>query len=224
MDIHRMERNKKLAERRERGEAQVSDDEDDELSPYVVVVPSGEESQSDRGPIAGADSTNNQPATNLLFDEIVAEKNSFLAHDNSIPIPIFSLAKNGISPPLTLSLAASLVRIRSINVKTVKHGAGETTKVTILDISNFPSEKALEHAPWCTCCNTFMVFLEFSCGKRIYEGFARHYNHMLSDPLKYGARSLNLKQESRAASGGGCECAERLLEGRPVLADTSLRF
>ncbi|KAJ7658474.1 hypothetical protein B0H17DRAFT_1213218 [Mycena rosella] len=47
-------------------------------------------------------------STKLLFDDTVAEKNSFRANDNSIPEAIYSLAKNGISPPLTLFLPASL--------------------------------------------------------------------------------------------------------------------
>ncbi|KAJ6453350.1 hypothetical protein C8R45DRAFT_801347, partial [Mycena sanguinolenta] len=116
------------------------------------------------------------------FDDAVAEKNSFCAHDNTIPVAIYSLAKNGISPPLNLFLPTSLERIRSSNVKTVKHGTGETSKVTVIDLTDFPSEEDLDLATWCTCYNTFLIFLEGSSGARIIQGFAAHYNRVLTDP------------------------------------------
>jgi hypothetical protein len=102
----------------------------------------------------------------------IAEKNSFRTHDNTIPGAIRSLAKNGISPALTLFLPASLERIRSSNVKTVKHGTGETTKITVIDLTDFPNEQELDQATWCTCYNTFLTFLEGTAGTRIFEGFA----------------------------------------------------
>ncbi|KAJ7797884.1 hypothetical protein B0H13DRAFT_1933949 [Mycena leptocephala] len=86
------------------GEESVSEDDTDELSPFLMVIPS-----------------DMSPPSKLLFDDHVAEKNSFHAHYNSIP-PIYSLAKNGISPPHTLFLLESLERVLSSNVKTVKHG------------------------------------------------------------------------------------------------------
>ncbi|KAJ7465709.1 hypothetical protein FB451DRAFT_980202, partial [Mycena latifolia] len=116
------------------------------------------------------------------FDDHVAEKNSFRAYDNSIPNAIYSLAKNGISPPLTLFLPASLERVRSSNVKTVKHGTGETTKVTVIDLSDFPNEASLDQATWFTSYNTFLSFLQTAVGERIFQSFAKHYNRILSDP------------------------------------------
>ncbi|KAJ7204167.1 hypothetical protein GGX14DRAFT_369013 [Mycena pura] len=176
-----MERNVKRDERRKGGEEGVSDDEPDELTPYIVVIPSGE----------GSTSTKNQSRSGavqptedskLLFDDTVAEKNAFRAHDNTIPTAIYSLAKNGISPPLTLFLPESLERIRSSNVKTVKHGTGESTKVTVIDLSDFPDEDSLDLGTWCTCYNTSLTFIQTASGLRIFQGFAQHYNQMLADP------------------------------------------
>ncbi|KAJ7212622.1 hypothetical protein GGX14DRAFT_620923, partial [Mycena pura] len=115
------------------------------------------------------------------FDDQVAEKNTFRANDDSIPSAIASLAKNGISPPLSLFLPASLARIRSSNVKTVKHGTGETTKVTVLDVSDFPAEDTLTQSSFFTCYNTFLSFLEPITGPSIFRGFAQHYNAILKD-------------------------------------------
>ncbi|KAJ7840406.1 hypothetical protein B0H14DRAFT_2360709 [Mycena olivaceomarginata] len=109
-------------------------------------------------------------------------RNSFHTHDNSIPAAIYSLAKNGISPPLTLFLPASLERIRSSNIKTVKHGTGETTRVTVIDVSEFPDEQTLDQATFLTCYNTFLTFLESAAGERIVRSFASHYNSLLADP------------------------------------------
>ncbi|KAJ7645728.1 hypothetical protein B0H17DRAFT_1148383 [Mycena rosella] len=148
-----------------------------------MVIPSGEK------PIPGdAVDVSPQPivpshtSTKLLFDDTVAEKNSFRANNNSIPEVIYSLAKNGISPPLTLFLPASLERIHSSNVKTVKHGTGETTKITVIDVSEFPDEGTLDQANFLTCYNTFLTFMEGSAGRNIFRGFATHYDHILSDP------------------------------------------
>ncbi|KAJ7473423.1 hypothetical protein FB451DRAFT_1468234, partial [Mycena latifolia] len=116
------------------------------------------------------------------FDDHVAEKNVFRAHDNSIPSAIYSLAKNGISPPLTLFLPASLARIRSSNVKTVKHGTGESTKVTVIDLTDFPDEQTLDQATWFTSYNTYLTFMEDVVGNRTFQSFANHYNRILSDP------------------------------------------
>ncbi|KAJ7716253.1 hypothetical protein DFH07DRAFT_973950 [Mycena maculata] len=180
-EILHLERNNKRAERRTAGEENVSEDEEDELTPYVMVVPSGEKSQPEN-PAASPKSSDTPLDSKLLFSDDIAAKNSFRAHNNSIPSAVFSLAKNGLSPPLTLFLPASLERIRSSNVKTVKHGTGETTKVTVIDVSNFPDEDDLDQANWCTTYNTFLTFLESAVGPRIFESFARHYNRMLTDP------------------------------------------
>lgn len=102
------------------------------------------------------------------------EKNTFRAHNITIPAAIYSLAKNGISPPLTLFLPASLEIIRSSNVKTLKHGTGESTKVTVIDVSEFPDERTLDQATFLTCYNTFLTFLEPVSGVKIIEGFTRH--------------------------------------------------
>ncbi|KAJ6533613.1 hypothetical protein B0H19DRAFT_1383610 [Mycena capillaripes] len=167
LDAAREKRNQKRAERREKGDKEVSEDEPDELAPFL----------------AGPEALEIPPSSKqLLFEDAVAEKNSFQAHDNSIPDAVFSLAKNGISPPLTLFLPRSLERIRSGSVKTVKHGTGETTKVTVIDVSEFPDEETLDQATFLTCYNTFLTFLEASAGARIFRGFAEHYNRILIDP------------------------------------------
>ncbi|KAJ7496182.1 hypothetical protein B0H11DRAFT_2385568 [Mycena galericulata] len=184
LDAAREKRNEKREERREKGDNEVSDDEPDELTPFLVVA-------SERsGPGNSGDAAFQKTATphiahssnRLLFEDAVAEKNSFQAHDNSIPDAVFSLAKNGISPPLTLFLPQSLGRLRSGNVKTVKHGTGETTRVTVMDVSEFPDEETLDQATFLTCYNTFLTFLEASAGARIFRGFVAHYNRILSDP------------------------------------------
>ncbi|KAJ6562870.1 hypothetical protein DFH09DRAFT_1082825 [Mycena vulgaris] len=183
MEAQRVERNKKRTARREAEEDDVSADEDDDLAPYVMVVPSGEGSQLKQGPIVPSKSTANPSQdSKLLFDDAVAEKNVLRAHDNTIPTAIYSLAKNGISPLLTLFLLASLARIRSSNVKTVKHGTGESTKVTVIDLTDFPDEESMDQAVWFTCYNTFLSFLETAAGARIYQSFATHYNQILTDP------------------------------------------
>jgi hypothetical protein len=70
-----MERNRKRRERREAGEENVSADEADELSPFLMAVPSGEKSQADGGlVIAPPESTDTSPPSKLLFDDHVAEK------------------------------------------------------------------------------------------------------------------------------------------------------
>jgi hypothetical protein len=178
MDILRMERNEKRGDRRKAGEENVSDDEGEPFAPYTLVFPSGDLPPAH----GGLESTNSAPASNFLFDDDAAAANSFEANDNSIPSSIFYLAKNGISPPLTLFLPASLARIRSSNIKTVKHGTGETTKVTVIDVSDFPDEGTLDQATWFTCYNTFLTFMGLAAGPRILEGFAAHYNHILTDP------------------------------------------
>ncbi|KAJ7613012.1 hypothetical protein FB45DRAFT_729304, partial [Roridomyces roridus] len=116
------------------------------------------------------------------FGDEAAEKNTFRANNDSIPLAIFSLAKNGISPPLTLFMPDSLDRIRSSNVKTMKHGTGESTKVTVMDVSDFPNEDDLDQATWTTCYNRFLTFVEVASGEKIFRGFAAHFNEMLSDP------------------------------------------
>ncbi|KAJ7851447.1 hypothetical protein B0H13DRAFT_1729064 [Mycena leptocephala] len=178
MDILRLERNEKRGERRTAGEENVSEDEAEPFAPFTLVYPSGDLPPADGSP----GKTSPAQASTFLFDDDAAAANSFEANDNSIPSSIFYLAKNGISPPLTLFLPASLARIRSSNIKTVKHGTGETTKVTVIDVSDFPDEGALDQATWFTCYNTFLTFMGIAAGPRILEGFALHYNNILSDP------------------------------------------
>ncbi|KAJ7697910.1 hypothetical protein B0H17DRAFT_1130190 [Mycena rosella] len=166
--------------RREEG---ISDDEADELSPFLMVIPSGEKPiPGDAVDVSPQHIVPSHTSTKPLFDDTVAEKNSFRANNNSIPEVIYSLAKNRISPPLTLCLPASLERIHSSNVKTVKHGTGETTKITVIDVSEFPDEGTLDQANFLTCYNTFLTFMEGSAGRNIFRGFATHYDHILSDP------------------------------------------
>ncbi|KAJ7182085.1 hypothetical protein C8R46DRAFT_885221 [Mycena filopes] len=183
MDILRLERNNKRAERRTAGEANVSDDEEDDLTPYYLGNVSGGSPLPNVGTAAAPQVTGNAPTvpnvvaanSKVLFTDQKAANNSFRANDNTIPNAIFSLAKNGISPPLTLFLPISLDRIRSSNVKTVKHGTGET------DVSDFPDETVLEQAPWTTCYNTFLGFFDQAAESHIVRGFSLHYNNILSD-------------------------------------------
>ncbi|KAJ7732302.1 hypothetical protein B0H16DRAFT_1328814 [Mycena metata] len=185
-EILRLERNNKRDERRKAQEENVSDDEEDDLSPYIQVLGAAAAGANPLPPL-GIFTPSQVPETptvvsKLLLTDKNAAKNTFHANDNSIPAAIFSLAKNGISPPLTLFLPTSLDRIRSSNVKTVKHGTGETTKVTVLDISDFPDEATLDQATWFTCYNNFLVFLDSAAEGNIVQGFARHLNHILTDP------------------------------------------
>ncbi|KAJ7615663.1 hypothetical protein DFH06DRAFT_1108069 [Mycena polygramma] len=184
MDILRLERNNKREERRKAGEQDVSDDEEDELTAFLVVAPSGEnpQPQGETGTPPSPKLADALPNSQLLFDDAVAAKNSFHAHDDSIPTAIFSLAKNGISPPLTLFLPTSLERIRASNVKTVKHGTGDTAKVTVIDVADFPTEDSLDQATWQTSYNTFLSFMEIAVGPLTFQGFAQHYNRILTDP------------------------------------------
>ncbi|KAJ7208595.1 hypothetical protein GGX14DRAFT_365198 [Mycena pura] len=200
LDIIRLERNNKRSERRKAGEANVSEDEDDEISPYFL----GNSTGANSVPPAGLGAVPNAPGPapgpavpdpvvpgpeadpvvanpKLLFTDKNAATNSFRANDNTIPNAIFSLAKNGISPPLTLFLPASLARIRSSNVKTVKHGTGESTKVTVIDVSDFPDETTMEQAVWNSTYNTFLSFMDLAAEAHIVQGFSRHYDHILSD-------------------------------------------
>ncbi|KAJ7663373.1 hypothetical protein DFH06DRAFT_1324836 [Mycena polygramma] len=171
MDILRLERNNKREERRKAGEDGVSDDEEDELTAFLVVAPSGEnpQPQGETGTPPSLKLADALPNSQLLLDDAVAAKNSFQAHDNSIPAAVFSLAKNGISPPLTLFLPASLERIRASNVKTVKHGTGDTAKVTVIDVADFPTEDSLDQATWQTSYNTFLSFMEIAVGLLIFQ-------------------------------------------------------
>ncbi|KAJ7429534.1 hypothetical protein B0H11DRAFT_2300488 [Mycena galericulata] len=167
LDAAREKRNEKREERREKGDNEVSEDEPDELTPFLMVASAQERS----GPGNSRDAAFQKTATphiahcsnRLLFEDAVAEKNSFQAHDNSIP-------------------DASLERLRSGNVKTVKHGTGEMTRVTVIDVSEFPDEETLDQATFLTCYNTFLTFLEASAGPRIFRGFVEHYNRILSNP------------------------------------------
>ncbi|KAJ7081284.1 hypothetical protein C8R43DRAFT_1142991 [Mycena crocata] len=140
MEILPKERNNRRVERRESGEDNVLEDEADKLTLYVMVVPSGEISQPHEERETPTQPTESPSSSTLLFDDLEAEKNSVTANDNSIPLAIYSLAKNKILPPLTLFLPASLERIRLSNIKTVKHGTGESVKVTVIDIAEFPDE------------------------------------------------------------------------------------
>ncbi|KAJ7181970.1 hypothetical protein C8R46DRAFT_1210440 [Mycena filopes] len=172
LEMDRVKRNEKRTERREQGQEGVSEDEPDELAPFLMVAPSGGKA----GPpstgaasfVAPENSNDLRSSTTLLFDDTVAEKNSFKANDNSIPDATYSLARNGISPPLTLFLPTSLDRVRSGNAKTVKHGTGETTKVNVIDVSAFPDEETLSQATFVTCYNTFLTFVEGCAGARIF--------------------------------------------------------
>ncbi|KAJ7083038.1 hypothetical protein C8R43DRAFT_1142735 [Mycena crocata] len=137
MEILPKERNNRRAERREAGEDNVSEDEADKLTPYVMVVPSSEISQPH-------------------------EERETPLHGYLIPLAIYSLAKNKISPPLTLFLPASLEHIRLSNIKTVKHGTGESVKVTIIDVAEFPDEDTLEQARWFPTYNIFLTFIQSS--------------------------------------------------------------
>ncbi|KAJ6553387.1 hypothetical protein B0H19DRAFT_1296093 [Mycena capillaripes] len=183
-DALRPERNNKRAERREKGEKDVSDDEGDELSGFMMGAPSGENPAHVNHTVVVVPKSTEMTGSDaeLLFSDEAAAHYTFHANDMSIPTAIRSLAKNGISPPLNLFLAASLEHIRSSNVKTVKHGTGETTKVTVIDLSDFPAEEILDQATWLTCYNGFLMFLETSAGPLIFQSFARHYNQLLSDP------------------------------------------
>ncbi|KAJ6496425.1 hypothetical protein C8R45DRAFT_926927 [Mycena sanguinolenta] len=252
-EILRLERNLTREERRKNGGV-VLKDEPDDLAPFLIDVPSNGHGSSNP-PTPQYPKEPSATQGKLLFDDAVAEKNAFRANDNTIPVAIHSLAKNGILPPLTLFLptlfgADSTQSLRSStkytegpstqtlslyvwvhastsvtnvdvsgpilkpnqkhlnpkvrllwvvdvkveggpstgarnavsNVKTVKYGTGETTKLTVLDLTDFPDEQDLDLATWRTCYNTFLTFLEGTAGTHILQAFASHYNRVLTDP------------------------------------------
>nr|GAT50782.1 reverse transcriptase [Mycena chlorophos] len=178
MELDRMERNRRREEARKEGQLHVSDDEEDLLAPYFVVAAAGASSSEDPGSKAA---TAPPADTEVLFPDDKAEKNEFRALDDSIPSVVAALAKAGLTPPLTLFLPESLHRLRSQIFKTVKHGAGDSSRVNVIDVSDFPSEDTLDAAGWMTVYNSFLIFMGKICGQKVSLGWAEHYSYVIGN-------------------------------------------
>ncbi|KAJ6524746.1 hypothetical protein B0H19DRAFT_1085139 [Mycena capillaripes] len=93
MELDRMATKNRRAERRAAAEEDTSEDEGDELAPFVMEVPSSENPAPIIGQaVAPSSSADGPTGSKLLFDDHIAEKNSFGANDNSIPAAIIALA------------------------------------------------------------------------------------------------------------------------------------
>lgn len=199
LDQQRQEQNTKQAQHRTDGEVEVSDDEEDDISPVLVATllgnngSGGASGGSNGSPAPGGDGIggpnvvgNPAPATNpnLIADDADAEaaRNSLDLTEATIPKAIFTLARAGIAPPLTLFTPTALQRICSgQGTKSVKVTTELKDSAHLLDISLFPSEEKMDQAIWMTAYNTFPKFIQVAYGPETYLGFAKHFEAMISD-------------------------------------------
>ncbi|KAJ7202367.1 hypothetical protein GGX14DRAFT_370411 [Mycena pura] len=122
------------------------------------------------------------PNPNLIADDAEATRNSLDLTEATIPKAIFTLARAGIAPPLTLFTPAALQRIRSgQGTKSIKVTTELKDSAHLLDISLFPSEETMDQAIWMTAYNTFLKFIQGAYGPGTYLGFAKHFEAMISD-------------------------------------------
>lgn len=171
----------KRAERRTNGEDSVSKDSEDEVTP-LLVVPNSNAGISTASATAAANANIAAPNLDLIVDNDVAAKNSLEAGDNNVPKAIVTLAKPGISPPLTLFTPESLERIHlALGTKSVKVTTEVKDATHVLDVSGFPPESSLNQADWCTTYNTFLKFIQAHYGPQVFLGFAKHYEAMISN-------------------------------------------
>ncbi|KAJ7190885.1 hypothetical protein GGX14DRAFT_579476 [Mycena pura] len=198
LDQQRQDRNAKRTRRKADGEANVSEDEEDEITP-VLVVPAGGNTGStstaagNAGPSSagnGASGGTQAPAAAaghgkraLIATDAEAAKNSLDNSDGAIPKAIRVLAQSGISPPLTLFSPDALQRIRSgLGTKSVKVTTELKDSVHLLDISLFPDESTLDLATWFPYYNTFLKFIDDAYDVGIFDGFAKHFEFMIGEP------------------------------------------
>ncbi|KAJ7696737.1 hypothetical protein B0H17DRAFT_1197848 [Mycena rosella] len=124
------------------------------------------------------------PAPNpfLIAGDDTAAQNSLDLSEAIIPKAIFTLAKSGITPPLTLVTPVALQRIRSgLGTKLVKVTTELKDSVHLLDISLFPDERTLDQADWTTSYNSFLKFIELGYRPTQYMGFVLHFKAMISN-------------------------------------------
>ncbi|KAL1749867.1 hypothetical protein FB107DRAFT_224833 [Schizophyllum commune] len=126
--------------------------------------------------------------SNPFNDEAVIA-NKFQTIDESIPQHILSLAFNNISPPLTLFLPDNLGRLRrgqGLQFQNVGHGENAKAKVLNWEAMGIADERHMPRDEWQTAYNTFIRFIgdlaDPGRGNAITQGWARHYDRMISDP------------------------------------------
>ncbi|KAJ6605157.1 hypothetical protein DFH09DRAFT_897425 [Mycena vulgaris] len=204
LDNERMARNAKRAQRRIDGEGNVSADESDEITPVLITAspatgpsqPSGNTaggSQSNIGGVSVGGASGGGPGgsltamqnlnPDLIADDAEAAQNSLDLSEAAIPRAIFTLARSGIAPPLTLFTPDALQRIRSgLGTKSVKVTTELKDSAHLLDISLFPNENEMNQAEWMTSYNSFFKFIDRAYGPATSAGFAKHFEAMISDP------------------------------------------
>ncbi|KAK0458888.1 uncharacterized protein EV420DRAFT_1541003, partial [Desarmillaria tabescens] len=105
--------------------------------------------------------------------------------ESSYPEDLFVLARNGISPPLTMFTPTTLTNIRlGRDVTYRKFARGATsTNIRVLDTSTFPNEKDMSLAQWLAAYENFLSFISELCeGEQIFEGFVKHHQRAVTDP------------------------------------------
>ncbi|KAF8950737.1 hypothetical protein BDZ97DRAFT_1133500 [Flammula alnicola] len=195
-DERRKKRNDERKQHRDRGQKDVSDDEDDVLLSALVEVGKHDEGERVRSAQAMGTATMAssvelsegipEPSAAykepLLIEDQQAEGNVLSEHDNSIPDCIPLLVKCKRTPPLSLFLGESLDRIKGgRDIKYIKVGIGEHANTKILDVSTFPLDCTLTEIQWSQAYNTFLNFISSTVGERLYSGFVSHFDNMLSD-------------------------------------------
>ncbi|KAL1722213.1 hypothetical protein EV715DRAFT_193743 [Schizophyllum commune] len=123
------------------------------------------------------------------FNDAAVLANTFNTVDDSIPSHLQALAFNSISPPLTLFQTDFISRLRKgQGLKFQPLGHGDNAKARLLDWETMKAddERHMARDQWQTAYNTFLRFIASLAdpgqGDAISEGWARHYNRMISDP------------------------------------------
>jgi hypothetical protein len=188
----RAKRNQKREERRQKGE-QVSDDEDDTISPLLEahramhVASEGPALNAETLAISGercADKNSGTILLDTLYTDEVVSKEEIQVYDDTIPLDIFVLAKCKISPPLSLFTVTSLERLRERrNLSYKKVGTpGEFQNVRILVTDDFPSDRDLKQTTWSLAYKTFLKWISSVAGPKVAQGWHQHYDTMVGDP------------------------------------------
>ncbi len=174
-----------------RSEAEISEDEDDFLTPIINSLKEMADSQSSghRDPLQDEDPRSDQqtgeterPHRNAIVgftDEGAARQTEIGMKDNSFPKALFNMAINRKSPPLTLFSHESLERIRyGRNVEYPKCPTDDKPSLRLLKTDNFPDEEKIDAVSFLMVYPAFMRFLDVLLdGKapRIFQGFCEHF-------------------------------------------------
>lgn len=181
------ERNARRAERRKDADdpAEVSEDEDEqELTDRMNSL-----RRTHQQNLLASTASKNQPKepeTGFKFADAKAIANGgYRAVDSSFPEDIFVLARNGVSPPLTMFTSTALTDIRlGRDVTYRKFARGATsTNIRVLDTTAFPNEKDMSLAQWLAAYENFLNIISELCeGVKIFEGFVKHHQRAVTDP------------------------------------------